>query len=77
MAEAMAYNRQTLGQIGGGLAGYDFPQDQRPTCRSSCAILTSAAWVTGPMSRCSKPRQHGVQQRSAVAEFDAGRAGAD
>ena len=29
MAEAMAYNRQTLGEIGGFLAGYDFPQDQR------------------------------------------------
>jgi len=29
MAESMAYNRQGLGMVGGGLAGYDFPQDQR------------------------------------------------
>ena len=29
MAEAMAYNRQTLGEIGDVLAGYQFPQDQR------------------------------------------------
>lgn len=29
MAEAMAYNRQTLGEIGDVLAGYHFPQDQR------------------------------------------------
>jgi hypothetical protein len=29
MAEAMAYNRQTLGQIGSVLAGYDFPEDQK------------------------------------------------
>jgi hypothetical protein len=28
LAEAMAYNRQTLGYIGGGLAGYDFPPEQ-------------------------------------------------
>lgn len=28
MAESMAYNRQTLGEIGGGLAGYEFPRDQ-------------------------------------------------
>jgi hypothetical protein len=28
MAEAMAFNRQTLGQIGSVLAGYDFPADQ-------------------------------------------------
>jgi hypothetical protein len=30
MAEAMAFNRQTLGQIGDGLAGYNFPADQKP-----------------------------------------------
>ncbi len=30
MAEAMAFNRQTLGQLGDGLAGYTFPADQRP-----------------------------------------------
>lgn len=29
MAEAMAFNRQTLGQIGDGLAGYQFPSDQK------------------------------------------------
>ena len=29
MAEAMAFNRQTLGQIGDGLAGYNFPADQK------------------------------------------------
>ena len=29
LAEAMAYNRQNLGMIGGGLAGYDFPEDQK------------------------------------------------
>ncbi|HEY3841270.1 MAG TPA: beta-galactosidase trimerization domain-containing protein [Bryobacteraceae bacterium] len=29
MAEAMAFNRQTLGQIGDGLAGYQFPADQK------------------------------------------------
>jgi len=29
MAEAMAFNRQTLGQLGDGLAGYHFPADQR------------------------------------------------
>jgi hypothetical protein len=29
MAEAMAFNRQTLGQLGDGLAGYTFPNDQR------------------------------------------------
>ena len=29
MAESMTYNRQGLGMIGGGLAGYDFPHDQR------------------------------------------------
>jgi hypothetical protein len=29
MAEAMAFNRQTLGQIGDGLAGYEFPADQK------------------------------------------------
>jgi hypothetical protein len=28
MAEAMAFNRQTLGQIGSVLAGYEFPADQ-------------------------------------------------
>lgn len=28
MAEAMAYNRQTLGDIGDFLSGYNFPQDQ-------------------------------------------------
>jgi hypothetical protein len=30
MAEAMAFNRQTLGQIGDVLAGYNFPADQKP-----------------------------------------------
>jgi hypothetical protein len=30
MAEAMAFNRQTLGQIGSALAGYEFPADQKP-----------------------------------------------
>lgn len=30
MAEAMAFNRQTLGQIGSALAGYDFPAAQKP-----------------------------------------------
>lgn len=30
MAEAMTFNRQTLGQIGDVLAGYDFPADQKP-----------------------------------------------
>jgi hypothetical protein len=30
MAEAMAFNRQTLGQIGSVLAGYDLPADQAP-----------------------------------------------
>jgi hypothetical protein len=29
MAESMAYNRQGLGMIGNGLAGYDFPADER------------------------------------------------
>jgi len=29
MAESMAYNRQSLGMIGGGLAGYDTPPDER------------------------------------------------
>src|ERR1041384_6038344 len=29
MAEAMAFNRQTLGQIGEVLAGYHFPEDQK------------------------------------------------
>ena len=29
MAESMAFNRQTLGQIGDGLAGYSFPADQK------------------------------------------------
>ena len=29
MAEAMAFNRQTLGQIGSVSAGYDFPSDQK------------------------------------------------
>ena len=29
MAEAMAFNRQTLGQIGSVTAGYDFPSDQK------------------------------------------------
>ncbi len=29
MAEAMAFNRQTLGQIGDGLAGYAFPEEQK------------------------------------------------
>ena len=29
MAESMAYNRQTLGMVGGALAGYDLPEDQR------------------------------------------------
>ena len=30
MAEAMAFNRQTLGEVGDVLAGYSFPADQRP-----------------------------------------------
>jgi hypothetical protein len=30
MAEAMAFNRQTLGQIGSVTAGYDFPAGQKP-----------------------------------------------
>jgi hypothetical protein len=29
MAESMAYNRQGLGMVGGVLAGYDLPEDQR------------------------------------------------
>jgi len=29
MAESMAYNRQSLGMVGGLLAGYDLPEDQR------------------------------------------------
>ncbi|HYM12751.1 MAG TPA: alpha-amylase family protein, partial [Bryobacterales bacterium] len=29
MAESMAYNRQGLGMVGGALAGYDLPDDQR------------------------------------------------
>jgi hypothetical protein len=29
MAEAMAYNRQCLGYVGGGLAGYELPEAQR------------------------------------------------
>ncbi len=30
MAEAMAFNRQTLGQIGDVMAGYNFPAEQKP-----------------------------------------------
>lgn len=29
MAESMAFNRQTLGMVGGALAGFDLPEDQR------------------------------------------------
>jgi hypothetical protein len=29
MAESMAYNRQSLGMVGGALAGYELPEDQR------------------------------------------------
>ncbi|MDD4869202.1 MAG: beta-galactosidase [Kiritimatiellae bacterium] len=29
MAEAMAYNRQCMGMVGGALAGYELPQEQR------------------------------------------------
>ena len=33
MAEAMVYNPMTLGEVGGGLAGYDTPADQRKYIR--------------------------------------------
>jgi len=33
MAEAMAFNRQTLGQVGSVLAGYTFPAGQKPYIR--------------------------------------------
>ncbi len=33
MAESMAFNRQSLGMVGGVLAGYDLPEDQREYIR--------------------------------------------
>jgi hypothetical protein len=33
MAEAMAYNRQCLGMVGGALAGYELPEEQRKYVR--------------------------------------------